>query len=312
MTCTKVPYRKLIMWTIFLAMLGMPLSLTVQRAEDKSPTALATQQKNVRIFPPAKNALGSLILLMGYSGDPAWTMTQWWFLDTAWSDKEREWCKDPPHSCIFNDDDKAAVQHLRNHLRVVDAVGKMKLAQKDGGGYAWYEYADWWNGAPNKNELELAIADVFQLIEQEKAIVGHYGLIALTGMSQGADLALEVGIRFPHRLAMVISQRGVLMPPRNQGNQTGVARPGTPFIMTCGDSDEFWGLPTFKASCVSLGALQIDTHFKSFPGVYHGSFSVPEWRLLIQSWSLMLSTDPSWSNHYHRIDQLEWWEACNA
>jgi predicted esterase len=297
------------MGTILLSMLGMALPLPLR---GKHPTAFTGEQvsHNVKIYRnPSSQPVGSLILLMGYGGHLSWTLTQWWYLHPAWAPSDQEWCKPPKGSCVFGDQDKVTAQQLTNNLRIVDAVGQIIVTDSYYGGleksHAWYRYAHWPDGPPIEHELEEAVSIVFNLIEQEYKIVGSYDRIAIAGMSQGADLALEVGIRFPHRLGMVFSERGVLKTSRTQSNQTLAAGIGTRFILTAGDSDELSPLSTYKRSCASLQRTNTPVYFKAFPGLDHGSFSKPEWELMMKTFSLMLGG-------IEQIDHLTTWDSCAA
>lgn len=323
--------RQLTMGTILLAMLGMSLSLSLHQKQRTAPgeklgdtsknigrlhQEAGTTKKsthsiggklgdNVKVFEPAAQPLGSLILLMGIGGDHSWTMSEWWYLDTAWSPKEQEWCRD---SCWFDDNDKAAVQRLRNNLRIVDAVGTIWYRQ----GTSWYKYQWWPDGPPVAADHENAIANVFRLIEHEYKIVGSYERIAIAGMSQGADLALSVGVRYPHQLGMVISQRGMLHEPSiRHGNMS------TAFLLTGGDADELVPLTTLKGSCASLllthtpAYLKTHTCYDGETWGCHGSFSKTEWKLLINAFSLMLYPvhERNWGE---QLGHLTFWESCVA
>lgn len=301
MICVAAPYRPLATITVFLAMTGMSWSLSVQGVQSitkKNHLTIDKLDPNVRIWEPPSKPTGSLVLLMGYGADISWTMTQWWFLATSWSASDQEWCKG---DCVFDDYDKLAVQRLRNSLRIVDAVGPIVLSKDS---HAWYRYVPPWPGSvPIADHLEVAVAKVFRLIEYEHSIIGDYSRIALAGLSQGADLALEVGIRFPHRLAMVVSERGVVMPSRTEGNKSAIAHSGTPFILSVADADEFYTLATSKASCASVQNLQspVQVHQKIFTkpgtGLYHGTWSKPEWKLSINAFSTLLPSEStvSWT-----------------
>jgi len=333
MTCATARYRQVMIGVLLLAMLGMPWALSLQRMqnttrEQKQPPSMGKfhthaqrrtdgqtggQQEhfageklgdNALVYaPPSGQVVGSLILLMGCGGDHWWTLTQWWYLHPAWSPSDQEWCG---HSCVFAEEDKVAARYLTNNLRIVDAVGDVKLAKDF---YGWYNYASWPDGAPVEDELEGAVARVFAIIEHEYKIVGDYKRIAIAGMSQGADLALLVGIRFPQQLGMVVSERGIVMPPTHaKGNQSLAALPGTPFVLTGGDADEVTPLATYKGSCASLQLMQAPVYFKSFAGLDHGSFSKPEWTLLIQIFSTMLSPNPKTT----QLDYLSFWDPCVA
>lgn len=286
----------------------MPLR-GMQPAAKKSTHFIGSNEglgDNVKVYEPINfHPVGSLILLMGYGADLSWTMTQWWYLHPAWAASDQQWCAG---KCVFSEADKIAAQQLISNLRVVDAVGKIVLAEES---HAWYKYTRWPDGPPVADELEMAVSSVFQLIEHEYQIVGDYKKILLAGMSQGADLALEVGIRFPQHLGMVISERGVLHPSRRwtpQGNQTLAAGPGTPFLLTAGDSDELTPIAVYKGDCASLQLMQAPVYFAEYYGLNHGDFSKPEWRLLIDAFSLMMT--PGFTG-----DQIGWlttWSSCVA
>jgi len=283
-------------------------------AEKSVPSAVGKLGDNVKVYEPqTSQPVGSLILLMGLGGDHSWTMSQWWYLDTAWSSKNQKWCckeyNSPKCECWFDDNDKAAIHRLRSNLRIVDAVGKIWYRQ----GNSWYKYKWWPDGAPVTADLEAAIADVFHIIEHERQIVGSYTRIAVAGMSQGADLALSVGVRFPHQLGMVISERGMLHDLATRtANQSS---PGTPFVLTGGDADELIPLSTFKGSCAFLQQMHTPAYLKT-QKCYgteswgcHGSFMKTEWKLLINAFSLMLFPvhERNWED---QIGQLTFWNAC--
>jgi len=270
---------------------------------------------NCQVYAPAAKPVGSLILLMGVWGDHSWTMSQWWYLDTAWNSENQQWCCEDPSAwnctCWFDDNDKAAVQRLRSNLRIVDCVGKISYGE---GGSAWYNYQSWPDGPPVAAEYEAAIATVFQVVEHEYNLVGGYERIAIAGMSQGADLALSVGVRCPHQLGMVISQRGMLH--AQPGGLVNLKNPGIPYILTGGDTDELVPLAMFKASCASLRsstqtpAVYLKTH-TCYPGGWgcHGSFSKTEWKLLVNAFSLMLYPvhHRQWED---QIGRLTFWTPC--
>jgi hypothetical protein len=336
-------HRQLMKGAILLAMLSMTMSISLRQRERAPPGEQlreplkhfknATKQapqapfkhivnatngsvpiqlgKNVKIYVPQVQAVGSLILLMGMGGDHSWNLNQWWYLDTTWPAKDQEWCcKDPTSlecTCWFDDNDKAAVLRLRENLRIVDAVGTTRYRT----GSAWYKY-DWWpDGAPVTAEHEAAIANVFQIIEHEYQVLGDYRRIAIAGMSQGADLALSVGVRFPQQLGMVVSERGLLHPPSEN-----VSSHGTPFILTGGDADELIPLATFKGSCASLVHMQTPAFLKThvcydLSWGCHGSFMKTEWKLLINAFSLMLFPVHE-RNWVDQIGHLTFWSSCDA
>jgi predicted esterase len=338
MSGSNAPHRQMTMWAILLAMLGKSWSMSLRQERRVAPVAklsdnvkqalnvttekskLSSAKKlgdNVKVYEPqVSKPVGSLILLMGIGGHHSWTMKSWWYMDEAWSEKEQEWCcKDPSSmqcTCWFDDNDKAAVQRLRGNLRIVDAVGKVWYRK----GNSWYKYQWWPDGPPVKADYDEAIGNVFDIIEHEYNILGDYRRIAVAGMSQGADLALSVGVRFPHQLGMVISQRGLLPEPELSGKRGNQSSARTPAIILGGDADELIPLSVFKSSCAALQGMKHPTYLKTHVCYgeawgCHGSFSKTEWKLLINSFSLMLF--PVHERHWEdQISHLTFWDSCKA
>jgi len=307
MMCASTPSCRLMIGLILSTMFGVPLSMELRGMKPATNNhkgcnfAAEKFGDNVQVFgPPNSQPWGSLILLMGYGADLSWTMTQWWYLHPAWSPKDQKWCKG---QCSFAEKDKAAALKLTSSLRIVDAVGSIILCKYS---HAWYKYTRWPDGPPVADQLEGAVSNVFQLIEREYSIVGDYKKILIAGMSQGADLAIEVGMRFHSELAMVISQRGVLSAARLEGDQNLAARTGTPFILTAGTADELSSISVYQQTCVSLQLMKYPTYCKWYHGLNHGDFSNPEWELLMEAFALMLNPNPK----AKQIDYITpWWDS---
>merc|ERR1719183_2275063 len=115
----------------------------------------------------------------------------------------------------------------------------MMCPQEDGTVWrCWYNYNsldDWNNEVPVAAHLDESVAFVHNLIQTEFAVVGSYHRIAVVGYSQGANLALEAGLRFPVPLGLVFSMRGVMFSSRIE-NKTSLAV--TPYVLTAGAQDD--------------------------------------------------------------------------
>jgi len=236
------------------------------------------------VYPPTVPVLKSepacsVILLGPWNASQGWGYL--WMIDPKWSSK---YASLEPH-------DFAGVQRLRRKMRIVDVVGR----NMDGVAHAWYGYTDWNNAAPVPYDVDAAIAYVHSLIEMEYAIVGDYRRIALAGLSQGADLALEAAIRFPHQLGMVISMRGALQPWRRVAKKNYLAAPsGTPFIFSAGGSDHYYTAAISNQCCVAMKTTETHVFLRTFSGLDHESWSKREWKLTIDSLSLLWSTHPTY------------------
>lgn len=62
--------------------------------------------------------------------------------------------------------------------------------------------------------------------------------IALMGFSQGAVMSLDVGLRFPKRLAAIVALSGYLASPETLAVEKSPASAGTPILLVYGTMDE--------------------------------------------------------------------------
>lgn len=144
----------------------------------------------VKVYEPSQGTpRRSLILLNPWNGTPGF-MWNWTFNQSGFGGG---WRKD-----------------VSDHYRVLDVAGKLM----PGSDYrAWFGYAtseDWSSDTPIQREVDVAVAYIHHLIEQEYKVVGDYKRIILAGMSQGAGLALEAALNFPKALGLVLSERGIV------------------------------------------------------------------------------------------------------
>lgn len=136
---------------------------------------------------------------------------------------------------------------------------------------AWYDIislthpreVNWDTVAASQKNIEAFIAD-----EPAEKVV-------LAGFSQGAAMALHVGLRHPQKIAGILMMSGYLMesddhqPPASQGE--------LPIGILHGTVDDVVTLDAAKTAKQSLEAAGYSPTFKSYPGLGH-SVSDPEIR----------------------------------
>ena len=89
----------------------------------------------------------------------------------------------------------------------------------------------------------------------------------LAGFSQGAMMALHVGLSLPHRLAGIISFSGALVPPDGFGEADGAT---PPICLIHGDSDPVVDPALTQEAAQTLSAAGYDVTVHISPGMPHG------------------------------------------
>jgi len=101
------------------------------------------------------------------------------------------------------------------------------------GGRAWYEIPpDSPRGILQSRKL------LFELIERLEHEKIPSRRIALMGFSQGAVMSLDVGLRFPRRIAGIVAMSGYLALPETLRAEKSPAAAGLPILMTHGKNDD--------------------------------------------------------------------------
>lgn len=161
---------------------------------------------------------------------------------------------------------------VTKQYRIIDVAADFVPGKK----YAsWFNYKnddDWWNDEPIPAEVDRAVAYVHHLIESEYKVVGDYRRIVLAGLSQGAALALESALRFPHALGLVISQRGVI------GTESKSRDPlaKSPYVMMMGQDDHYYGVDSARTSCRFVKMYGGQAFLKAIPGLGHNELGGPD------------------------------------
>eukprot|EP00931_Biecheleriopsis_adriatica_P038097 TRINITY_DN21849_c0_g1_i1.p1 TRINITY_DN21849_c0_g1~~TRINITY_DN21849_c0_g1_i1.p1 ORF type:complete len:735 (-),score=149.85 TRINITY_DN21849_c0_g1_i1:102-2306(-) len=123
-------------------------------------------------------------------------------------------------STFFFDQGGGLVRHLslgshtvRNYCKILCPSAKLRCGQ----GWQWFQYlgdekqrrCD--DESIDEGDLLESREFITSVLENEAKLLGTAQRVILDGYSQGGSLSLDVGLRFPRPLGLVISQRGMLM-----------------------------------------------------------------------------------------------------
>ena len=101
------------------------------------------------------------------------------------------------------------------------------------GGRSWYELS-----SPNHQgvlESRRLLTELIEKFEKEGAAPRR---IALMGFSQGAVMSLDVGLRYPRRLAGIVGMSGYLAFPERLADEKSPEATGLPILLTHGKNDD--------------------------------------------------------------------------
>lgn len=137
------------------------------------------------------------------------------------------------------------------------------------GGYvmpAWYDItgrdlAD----REDLNGIHQSAKAITVLIEKEASRGIEYKNIVLAGFSQGCAMSLQVGLRFPHKLAGIMALSGYLPLAKSLPLERSVANHDTPIFMAHGLWDSVVVLERAKASVDMLARLGYQVDWNTYP-----------------------------------------------
>jgi phospholipase/carboxylesterase len=131
---------------------------------------------------------------------------------------------------------------------------------------AWFDILTFERGG--REDLD-AIRDsarrVTALIERERTSGFSASQIVLAGFSQGAALALHLGLRLPERLAGIIALSGFLAVPQLLASEQQVANARTPIFMAHGVVDPIVELAFAESSLATLRGLGHTPEWHTYP-----------------------------------------------
>lgn len=135
--------------------------------------------------------------------------------------------------------------------------------------FAFMEYFNgraWYESPPRAHEGLIESRQLlFHLLEELEKEGVDPGQIVLMGFSQGAVMSLDVGIRYPKRLAGVIALSGYLYAPDSLGTEKSDASDGLPILLVHGTYDEVLPLAGSRQACKVLQAHGFQTRLLEYP-----------------------------------------------
>ncbi|MFQ5985399.1 MAG: alpha/beta hydrolase [Alphaproteobacteria bacterium] len=134
-------------------------------------------------------------------------------------------------------------------------------------GRQWFSFADARAGALASGAARVArLIDRF--VDSELARLGlEDDRLALVGFSQGAMMALYVGLRRPRPCAAVLGYGAALV--GGEGLK-GDLRSRPPILLVHGDADEIVPVVSLYQTVEALGALEVPVQWHVSPGLGHG------------------------------------------
>jgi phospholipase/carboxylesterase len=137
------------------------------------------------------------------------------------------------------------------------------------GGYvmpAWYDIT---GRAINDREditgIHKSATAISELIEREASRGIAYEKIVLAGFSQGCAMSLQVGLRFPHRLAGIMALSGYLPLANSLALERSEANSKTPILMAHGVWDTVITPERAEASADNLEKLGYQVDWNTYP-----------------------------------------------
>jgi phospholipase/carboxylesterase len=127
-------------------------------------------------------------------------------------------------------------------------------------GRAWYE------SPPRSHEgLTESRRLLFRLLEDLEKEGVDPGRIVLMGFSQGAVMSLDVGIRYPQRLAGIIALSGYLYSADSIGTEKSPASSGLPILLAHGTDDDVLPFSLSRQADKALKAHGFRTKLLEYP-----------------------------------------------
>jgi phospholipase/carboxylesterase len=137
------------------------------------------------------------------------------------------------------------------------------------GGYvmpAWYDITGRdINDREDITGIHQSATAISELIEREASRGIAYEKIVLAGFSQGCAMSLQVGLRFPHRLAGIMALSGYLPLANSLALERSEANSKTPILMAHGVWDTVITPERAEASADNLEKLGYQVDWNTYP-----------------------------------------------
>lgn len=142
------------------------------------------------------------------------------------------------------------------------------------GGYSWYDFAgDIVPGVSRSRQL------LFQLLDEQRAKGFPSEETAFAGFSQGCLMALEVGLRYPHRLAGIVGISGYVCSPETLLRELSPVACQQRLLVTHGLMDPMIPLAPVRDQINQLKSAGLNIDWREFPKA-HGIAGEPEIALI--------------------------------
>lgn len=105
------------------------------------------------------------------------------------------------------------------------------------GGFSWFEFAEDANPAVMRPGVERSRQLLFQLLDAQRAAGFSSEQTILGGFSQGCLMSLDVGTRYPHKLAGVVGISGYVCEPERVVQELSPVAKDQKFLVTHGTYD---------------------------------------------------------------------------
>ena len=134
------------------------------------------------------------------------------------------------------------------------------------GGYSWFDLDDMLPGVQRSREL------LFSLLDDLRAKGFPAEQITLGGFSQGALLSVEVGLRYPHRLAGVVGISGWIYEPEKLLKELSPVAHQQHLLLTHGTDDPLLPIAKVREQVQLLKAADLRVEWREFPKMHtiHG------------------------------------------
>lgn len=159
-----------------------------------------------------------------------------------------------------------AVRYVFPHapVRPVTVNGGMAMR-------AWYDIPSLDDGRRERSEhVDASAGEIEALIARELERGSSAGRIVLAGFSQGAAMALHVGLRYPAALAGIMALSGYLPLAHRLADERSGANAGISIFMAHGAADPVLPLALAEQALARLRSLDYAVDWHVYPGLAHG------------------------------------------